>query len=148
MTYIGSKGQKMDKHINVFFYRAGFILLGIYVLVALVMRFYWPAGIHLPKSGCIFQVILGMYCPGCGGTRAVLAFLQGRILQSVWYHPLILYGVVFYLLFMVSQTAVRVFPRCKGMRFRAWYLYGALVLTGMNFILKNVLKLCFDIYMI
>ncbi len=140
--------RQMDQHLNVFIYRAGFVLLGFCAIAAVIVRMDLFSGIQLLESSCIFQVVLGMYCPGCGGTRAVLAFLRGEILQSLWYHPLILYGVVFFFLFMISQTAMRIFPGYKGMRFRPWYLYGALVVIGVNFVLKNVLKLCFGICMV
>jgi len=34
----------------------------------------------LPK--CLFHETTGLYCPGCGGTRAVLCLTEGRILDA------------------------------------------------------------------
>ena len=30
---------------------------------------------------------LGGYCPGCGGTRALIALAHGNLGQALWYHP-------------------------------------------------------------
>ena len=40
---------------------------------------------------CAFHLLTGFYCPGCGGTRAVVYLLQGQIGRSFQYHPLIPY---------------------------------------------------------
>ena len=43
---------------------------------------------------CLFHLITGLYCPGCGGTRAARYLLHGQIMKSFWYHPLVLYMAV------------------------------------------------------
>lgn len=40
---------------------------------------------------CLFHLLTGLYCPGCGGTRAVWYLLHGQILKSIQYHPLVPY---------------------------------------------------------
>ena len=101
------------------------------------------------KGECIFYMLWGAYCPGCGGTRALLALVHGDILMSIWYHPLIMYCVVMYLAFMGSHTLEKLHvPFVKGMKFRVWIMYGMLVILILNCILKNVLKFVFGIEMI
>ena len=47
------------------------------------------------KSGqgfpCLFHLLTGLYCPGCGGTRAVRLFLKGELIKSFCYHPFVPY---------------------------------------------------------
>ena len=43
---------------------------------------------------CLFHLITGLYCPGCGGTRACMYLLDGEFVRSFWYHPLVIYLAV------------------------------------------------------
>lgn len=45
-------------------------------------------------SPCLFRSLTGLYCPGCGGTRALRFLLKGDVLRSLWYHPLVGYMAV------------------------------------------------------
>ena len=127
-------------------YPVGLILLPFTAISIPLIRFIL-AGRDLARSGCIFQLLLGMYCPGCGGTRALNALLHGQVLRSIWYHPLVPYGAGLYLAFMVTWTAAKLhlFGIRKGLKFREEYMYAMLVIVAVNFIIKNVLKLCFGI---
>ena len=53
---------------------------------------WWNMGIP-----CVFHSLTGAYCPGCGGTRAILYMLHGNMRLSFQYHPLVIY-IVFILL--------------------------------------------------
>lgn len=95
---------------------------------------------------CVIYRLLGIYCPGCGGTRAVNAILTGHFLQALWYHPLVPYTLVIFGGFMLSQTLARLhIGRIRGWRFHEWHLYGAVVIIIVNFILKNILLLGFHV---
>jgi len=127
-------------------FRVGWILLaagsGIWVLYHLWLRRF------LPQVPCFFSEILGIYCPGCGGTRAVQALLHGRFLQALWYHPLVPYGVFIAGGFMLTQALERIgVRRVKGWKYHNWYLYGAVALILANFLIKNGLRLGWGITM-
>src|SRR5690606_38289859 len=48
-------------------------------------RFYDRLPVHPPE--CSFRKAFGIPCLGCGGTRAVRAFVDGRLVDAVRFHP-------------------------------------------------------------
>lgn len=106
------------------------------------------AGISVPP--CYFHLFTGLYCPGCGGTRAWISLLHGHFLRSLVYHPVVLYGTALYLAY-VFRNLLAVFPWTRhnhsGMAFRNVYLYFAVILILGNWILKNILLLFFHLAM-
>ena len=49
----------------------------------------WGGLFVLIDSICVFQILFGIPCPGCGSTRAAVALIQGRFAEAFTYHPLI-----------------------------------------------------------
>ncbi|MBO5303681.1 MAG: DUF2752 domain-containing protein [Lachnospiraceae bacterium] len=95
---------------------------------------------------CLFQKMLGLYCPGCGGTRAVLSLFKGKVLLSFLYHPLVLYTTVVYVWYMISHTVEKI-SRGKlqiGMRYRDSYLWIALIILVINIAVKDIALTAFD----
>ena len=86
---------------------------------------------------CGFRFMTGFYCPGCGGTRAVRALLQGKILLSFLYHPFVLYCVTIAGVFMMTNTLQLLGKnRWKiGLKYRHGYLYGGVAVIIVNWIL-------------
>lgn len=41
---------------------------------------------------CLFHLITGFYCPGCGGTRAIRMLIHGKVMASFCYHPFVPYA--------------------------------------------------------
>nr|WP_296458502.1 DUF2752 domain-containing protein [uncultured Acetatifactor sp.] len=110
--------------------------------------YHFALGGTVPRMPCFFDKVLGIYCPGCGGTRALTALVHGRLLKAVWYHPLIPYLAVVGGGFMLTQGMERLGIRqVRGWRYHAWYLYAAIGLIVLNFIVKNVLRLFWGIMM-
>lgn len=126
-------------------YRIGLVFLVVGAIGVYVgLRWILPG---LPgEPECIFRKNWGIYCPGCGGTRAVIAFLHGHFLESLRYHPVVMYTVFLFGWFMLSHTLVKLHvPFVRGMKFRIWHMYGAVVVIGVNCIFRNILKLWFGI---
>lgn len=91
-------------------------------------------GLGLP---CLFHSLTGLYCPGCGGTRAVRSLLRGDLRMSFQYHPLVLYAVLvlFLEMFLRAFKGWKI-PLDHKKRARILILAGAAIVAA-NWIFKN-----------
>ncbi len=123
-------------------YIIGWILLGVMVS-ACVALLLWEEAVTEYLPPCPLHYLTGLYCPGCGGTRAMMFLARGRILTSFIYHPLVPYTVLVGGWFMISQTVERISKGrfAIGMKYRDWYLWVAIALVAVNFVVKNMLLL-------
>lgn len=133
-----SASKKSSVTYETAFYITGWCLIGILILLGFYLRFH-----HLDLNKfllpCILHTLTGVYCPGCGGTRAMQYLFQGHFLKALIYHPLIFYTAVVGGWFMLSQTVERL-SRHKlpiGMKYHDNYLWAAIIIVIANFILKN-----------
>ena len=122
----------------IFTHVAAFLALGGYLLAFALGA--------IPRSFCPFLHLLHLYCPGCGGTRAALALLEGNFLRALLANPTVpvLFAVLLY--YEVFALA-HLFGKGKGRlrRVRLWPLF---VLGGVFlgfFLLRNFLFLAFGI---
>lgn len=88
---------------------------------------------------CLFHKMTGLYCPGCGGTRAFLFLIHGHPLLSLWYHPFVIYALVVMGYYAVSAIVQTV--RGRKIHLRTWPLWGALIVIAANCIAKNAILL-------
>ena len=135
-----------EKKIENIFYRIGcaaVIAVGVLFLLWKLTGFTLLS--YLPP--CVFHVLTGLYCPGCGGTRAVVALLDAHVVKSFFYYPMVPYAAIVCGWFLISQTIERVsrghFP--IGLHFRTWYLWIALLLILGNCLIKNVALVAFHV---
>lgn len=127
-------------------YVIGLILFPIVCIGGILLKLAAKAQLLIPT--CIVFRLFKLYCPGCGGTRAVVSLFQGDLLHCLWYHPLVFYGAALYLYFMITHTLVKLhIPHVKAMKYRDGYLFIALGIILVNFVLKNILVIFFNIYM-
>ncbi|MEG1290877.1 MAG: DUF2752 domain-containing protein [Lachnospiraceae bacterium] len=125
-------------------FQIGWSLIGFFVFFYFLTTRFPIFSFMLP---CPFYGILGIYCPGCGGTRAVRLLFQGDILGSFMCHPIVLYTAVIGGWFLLSQTLDR-FSKHRfpfGMHYHNYYLWIALGIIVVNFIVKNIFLLFFQI---
>lgn len=98
---------------------------------------------------CLFHVITGYYCPGCGGRRALDSLFHGNILESIFFHPAVVYSIAVFAWYMISQTLERrKIGKIKAMSYKNRYVYIGLGITFINLILKNLVLIIWNIRLI
>lgn len=127
-------------------FQIGWSIVGILLLLYIIYKTI-PLPFFQNTIPCVFHSLFGLYCPGCGGTRAVLLLLHGHLLHSFICHPLVPYAAIICGWFLLSQTIERISGhRIKiGMHYRDIYLWIALAIVIINFIVKNALLLIWHI---
>ena len=96
-------------------------------------------------SSCVMHDLAGLYCPLCGGTRAMVAILQGRFWHSLCCNPLSMYLFVGFLIadVLAAIRIARGAPRI--ITIPAAYWWGMLALGLIWFVLRNILLVYFGI---
>lgn len=137
--------QRKELTIETAFFVVGIILAAIAIAIAALFALF-PERFALLRFPCIFHEITGLYCPGCGGTRAVKALLGGHIITSFMYNPIVLYSVVMYIWFMGTQLLGRLTKgKVKGLKYRHLYLWIALAIVVVNCLVRNILLVRYGI---
>lgn len=91
---------------------------------------------------CYFRTHFHIYCPGCGGSRAAIALLQGDIIQSLKYNPITL----LFLLDVALMTIIDIVKYASREKYvfsklRMIYNVGFLAFIVFYFVLRNYLWL-------
>lgn len=89
---------------------------------------------------CLFHLLTGLYCPGCGGTRALSYLLHGQVGRSVVYHPLVLYMVLVVAAEAVTALVAKKTGKPKYyLGHESLFIYVGAGIILVNWIVKNVL---------
>jgi len=111
-----------------------------------IRRIYLPMGIAgvggllylkvwLPLTGieipCVFREITGLWCPGCGLTRMVLALMELDFLQAFRYNMLIFFVAPLFIIYLWLARS--------GKAKRASVLMGIMIVMAIVFgVLRNI----------
>lgn len=127
-----------------FLYRLGILILIAGIFISILQN-WGVLNFSQLLYPCLFHRITGLFCPGCGGTRAFTALLQGHFISCFLYHPFVFYCFVMYVLFMASHTLEKKAPCrspfARGLSFRISYVYLGIVIILLQWMLKNLFLL-------
>ena len=92
----------------------------------------------LLRLPCVLRTLTGYICPGCGGTRAVVALMHGHVWISLLYHPIVLYATLILLWFIISQSIER-FSHHRlriGLHYHSSIIVTGLIIFAVNYVIK------------
>ena len=124
-------------------YPAAWITVAVLAAVFLIWRYV----LHAPAvSGCWVYRTWHLYCPGCGGTRALIALAKGQLLQALWFHPIVPVTAIWASIYLASQTLWRLRGRSGwALHYDSRWPIWLLRLLVANWIVRNLLMLGFGI---
>lgn len=100
------------------------------------------------QERCYFSRELHLYCPGCGGTRAMLALFDFDVVRSFLSNPMPVYAVILCVRMWVALLHNTLLIKEESRVWRVlynWEAWGILVVIVGNFILRNVLLVLFHL---
>ena len=96
-----------------YLYIIGLLLGFLLLLVAGLFYYYFDPSEQLLAPKCPFWLLTGWHCPGCGGGRAVHAWLHGHLWEGFMFNPilLILLPYLLLMLYLRGLKGDRYFPK-------------------------------------
>lgn len=129
-----------------------YVFIGIVVVFCISLLYFKimdTSWMELYPYPCTLYDVAKLYCPGCGGTRAVKYLLQGNIIKSFIYHPVVPYAAGYMLVYMVSHTLnIITKGKVKAMLFKPIYYYVMIGIILLQCIIKNILVIMCGIHII
>jgi len=117
--------------------------VGIAALIVIYCLFNPLKAGFFPR--CPFNVLTGLYCPGCGSQRAFHALLHGRVLQAAGYNllavlllPFVLYSAIAFAGNHLWRLGLR-----QDVFYKPWFAKAVLGLVVAFWVLRNLPVPCF-----
>lgn len=141
-SYFRSLLKKKDSDTIIF--AIGILIAIICILISLIFNIIVEQTGYYAIKDCGLRRLVGLYCPGCGGTRAFYYLIHGNIFNSIKYNPFTIYFVVIALVFYVSQIIRFVSRgRFQGLHLNKWFAIAGIIIIAINFFVKNIALIFF-----
>lgn len=89
---------------------------------------------------CFFKEVTHLYCPGCGGTRSVIALLHFNFKRAFLCNPTVIYVGVMFLWCILGSIIRKITGReIKFMKPHLWMLIIGVILFFGFAILRNIM---------
>ena len=132
--------NKKEKTLN------DYVYIAVIITVLLIIVFYVIYVLigKPPIFNCWIYETFGIYCPGCGCTRALINLFQGNILRSLYYNPTVLYSTIVVAIYIITNTVAKISKKEQNkyiLKYTPRLIYiGIFILIG-TCIMKNLLKI-------
>ena len=95
-------------------------------------------------TDCPAHKLLGIYCPLCGGTRAIGCLLRGKIVASLIYNPAVLPATVAFIIYDILCFKAIIQDKKEIIKIHKPVWISLVVLLILNWIFRNVVLIGFD----
>ena len=99
----------------------------------------------LKHSSCIIKEKFHIYCPGCGGTRALEALLKGNPVHSLYYNPMIIILIIYIVSIVITRILESRNNDKNYYQIRKYIRVFTLLIWLVYFIARNILLRVFGI---
>ena len=115
------------------------IVLGLLAGVAIVVLWFVDPR-QFALSSCSLHEVTGLYCPGCGATRATHQLLHGELISALRYNALWVLSLPIVLYCMASELRrlTRGRPLPGDLVRNRWFLVGAFAVAILFGLLRNL----------
>lgn len=121
------------------------VIVGVVVFFTIAVMLLQGWGI-LPSFPCAVHELLHIYCPGCGGTRAIRVLLQGHFLQSLICNPAVILGILLVLYYETGVVVTLIKKNGKYYFYRKMGLaIGYLGVVLVFAVVRDWLLICFQV---
>ena len=131
--------MKKEKNLN------DYVYISVIIIVLVLIMFYIIYVLigKPPIFNCWIYENFGIYCPGCGCTRALINLVQGNIIKSLYYNPTVLYAVIVLIIYLVGNTIAKVLKKDSKyiLKYTPILIYVGIFILISTCIVKNLLKI-------
>lgn len=110
------------------------------VALALLIAYYYthdPASAPAPK--CIFKMVTGWDCPGCGSQRAFHAILHGNIAAAWHFNPFVFFAVPGAAFYITVEAMRKRLPRLHSAAINPFIIAAITLAAILYTVLRNIL---------
>ena len=116
------------------------ILITYIIIILLVIIYFSFLKSYISIPACPIYTHFGIFCPACGGTRALISILNFDIISSISFNPIVIYTLVFSTLYLITGSINIAFKKNINIHAKLILKIGIFILFA-NWIIKNIISL-------
>ena len=122
-----------------------FIIWNAALAGGLALFLLLPAMIPALRMPCPFHDFLKLYCPFCGGTRAVHAILKGQIVEGIVMYPPIVWLIGLLAAFEIAAVRACLCKNEPLVHIRSWVIWATAAVFILFTLIRNILLIVYGI---
>ena len=115
-------------------------VLAAFLLYALMLK-----RIKVPYVYCLMYSLFHLYCPFCGGTRAIFDILNLDILSAIKHNVFLIYLIIAFVFYDIRALSMILKGRKNAFSVPKWLWMLTVILFAVFFVVRNLLMIAFGI---